>query len=85
MLDIPQRRHERIRYRDEAITLDDYQFFIRQQAVDPLGPERPTLFLSNGFMSLDMAFIPRSRVSTARLVRVKEFDVRFYLFFQPDG
>lgn len=47
VIDIPKRRHKRIRYLDETITLSDYEGPIRQLAVDHLGREQPTLFLSN--------------------------------------
>ena len=47
VIDIPKRRHKRIRYVDEQITLRDYEGDIRQIAVKGLGRENPTLFLSN--------------------------------------
>lgn len=47
VIDIPKRRHKRIRYVDEQITLDNYKGEIRQVAVKGLGRENPTLFLSN--------------------------------------
>jgi hypothetical protein len=47
VIDIPKRRHKRIRYVDEEITLRDYEGAIRQVAVKGLGRENPTLFLSN--------------------------------------
>jgi len=47
VIDIPKRRHKRIRYLDETITLRDYDGPIRQLAVDHLGRQQPTLFLSN--------------------------------------
>jgi hypothetical protein len=46
-LDIPKRLHKNIRYIDESITLKDYTGSIRQVAVDGLGREQITLFLSN--------------------------------------
>jgi hypothetical protein len=49
ILDTPQRCHQRIRYLDEKITLRGYEGPIRQIAVDGLGRERPTLFLTNHF------------------------------------
>lgn len=49
VIDIPKRRHRRIRYVDERITLRDYEGDIRQIAVTGLGREHPTLFLSNNF------------------------------------
>ncbi len=47
VIDIPKRRHKRIRYLDETISLRDYDGPLRQLAVDHLGREQPTLFLSN--------------------------------------
>lgn len=47
VIDIPKRRHKRIRYFEENITLDDYDGTVRQIAVTGLGREQPTLFLSN--------------------------------------
>ena len=47
VIDIPKRRHQRIRYVDERITLRGYRGSIRQIAVKGLGREQPTLFLSN--------------------------------------
>jgi hypothetical protein len=49
VIDIPKRRHQRIRYVDERITLRDYEGDIRQIAATGLGREQPTLFLSNNF------------------------------------
>ena len=49
VIDIPKRRHKRIRYIDEAIMLSDYEGEARQVAVKGLGRENPTLFLSNNF------------------------------------
>ena len=36
VIDIPKRRHKRIRYLDETVTLDDYDGTIRQVAVSGL-------------------------------------------------
>jgi hypothetical protein len=47
VIDTPHRRHQRIRYVDEAIRLPGYEGSIRQLAVDGLGREQPTLFLTN--------------------------------------
>jgi hypothetical protein len=49
VIDIPKRRHQRIRYVDERVTLRDYKGEARQIAVQGLGRENPTLFLSNNF------------------------------------
>jgi hypothetical protein len=47
VLDTPQRCHQRIWYVDESIKLRGYEGSIRQLAVDGLGREKPTLFLTN--------------------------------------
>jgi hypothetical protein len=47
IIDIPKRRHKRIRFVDETTRLADYDASIRQVAVTGLGREKPTLFLSN--------------------------------------
>ena len=49
MIDIPKRRHQRISYVDERITLRGYEGQIRQVAVKGLGRDQPTLFLTNNF------------------------------------
>jgi len=49
VVDIPRRRHQRIRYVDERVTLRDYEGEARQIAVKGLGRENPTLFLTNNF------------------------------------
>lgn len=49
VIDIPKRRHQQIRYLDERVRLDDYSGEARQIAVQGLGRENPTLFLSNNF------------------------------------
>jgi hypothetical protein len=46
-LDIPKRLHKNIRYLDETVALDGYDGTLRQIAVDGLGRERYTLFLTN--------------------------------------
>jgi hypothetical protein len=48
-LDIPKRRHQRIEYVDERVTLSGYDGEVRQIAVRGLGREEPTLFLTNNF------------------------------------
>ncbi|MFQ5502574.1 MAG: hypothetical protein ACE5EQ_09780 [Phycisphaerae bacterium] len=47
VIDIPKRRHKRIRYLEERLALGGYEGMIRQIAVMGLGRERPTLFLTN--------------------------------------
>ena len=49
VIDIPRRRHQRIRYVDELVTLREYEGPARQIAVKGLGREQPTLFLTNNF------------------------------------
>lgn len=49
VIDIPKRRHQKIWYVDEHVTLRDYAGKARQVAVKGLGREQPTLFLSNNF------------------------------------
>ena len=65
VLDTPQRRHQRIRYLDETTTLRDYEGPIRQIAVDGLGREKPTLFLSNNFQETARNLIIRYAGATA--------------------
>ncbi len=48
VIDIPKRRHQNIRFVDEAVELPGYEGSIRQLAVTGLGRDQPTLFfLSN--------------------------------------
>jgi hypothetical protein len=47
VLDIPQRRHQNVRYVDERARLRDYPGPLREVAVAGLGREEPTLFLSH--------------------------------------
>ena len=47
MIDIPKRRHQRIRYFDELVTLRGYEGSLRQIAVTGLGRDQPTLLLTN--------------------------------------
>ena len=47
VIDIPKRRHQKIRYIDEHIKLPGYVGKIRQVAVTDLGRKHPTLFLTN--------------------------------------
>jgi hypothetical protein len=49
VIDIPKRRRQHIRYVDERVRLDHYHGELRQIAVQGLGRENPTLFLSNNF------------------------------------
>lgn len=49
VIDIPKRRHQRIEYVDETITLRGYEGNLRQIAARGLGREQLSLFLSNSF------------------------------------
>jgi len=51
VIDIPRRRHQRIRYVDERVTLRDYEGEARQIAVTGLGRQQPTLFLTNNWQT----------------------------------
>jgi hypothetical protein len=66
VIDMPKRCHQRIRFVDEAIRLTGYEGMIRQLAVDGLGREQPTLFLTNEFgetaRSLIIRYAGRNRV-----------------------
>lgn len=57
-IDIPKRRHKRIRYLDERVVLDNYEKPIRQISVTGFGREKPTLFLTN---NLDV--LPREMIA----------------------
>jgi hypothetical protein len=66
VIDTPKRCHQRIRFVDEAIRLTGDEGMIRQLAVDGLGREQPTLFLSNEWDetagSLIIRYAGRNRV-----------------------
>lgn len=47
VISTPRRCHQHIRYVDETVRLRGYEGSLRQVAVDGLGREQPTLFLSN--------------------------------------
>ena len=59
VIDTPKRRHQRVRFLDESIRLPDYEGAIRQLAVDGLGREQPTLFLSHNLEETARALIIR--------------------------
>ena len=59
MIDTPKRCHQRIRFVDETIRLPGYEGTIRQLAVDGLGREQPTLFLSNDLEETARALVIR--------------------------
>src|SRR3954452_14803158 len=66
VIDTPKRCHQHVRYVDEQIKLPGYEGPIRQLAVDGLGRDRPTLFLSNDLnetaRSLIIRYAGRNRV-----------------------
>jgi hypothetical protein len=66
VIDTPERCHQRIRFVDGAIRLTGYEGMIRQLAVDGLGREQPTPFLSNAWdetaRSLIIRYAGRNRV-----------------------
>lgn len=47
VIDIPKRRHKNVRYLEESVQLPGYEGPVRQIAVQGLGRETPTLFLTN--------------------------------------
>lgn len=49
VIDIPKRRHKRIRYLEQEVSLGDYDGPVRQITVKGLGRKHPTLFLTNDF------------------------------------
>jgi hypothetical protein len=59
VIDTPKRCHQRIRFVDETIRLPGYEGTIRQLAVDGLGREQPTLFLSNNVAETARSLIIR--------------------------
>jgi hypothetical protein len=77
VLDTPQRCHQRIWYVDEFVKLRGYDGLIRQLAVDGLGREKPTLFLSNHFQetarTLIIRYAGRNRVEDGLGISVNFF------------
>lgn len=49
VIDIPKRRQKRITYLEQTVSLPDYDGELRQIAVQGLGREQTTLFLTNNF------------------------------------
>jgi hypothetical protein len=66
VIDTPKRCHQHVRYVDETVHLTDYTGPVRQLAVDGLGHEEPTLFVSNNFeetaRNLIIRYAGRNRV-----------------------
>jgi hypothetical protein len=59
VIDTPERCHQHIRFIDEMIRLPGYDGAIRQLAVDGLGREQPTLFVSNDLVVTARSLILR--------------------------
>jgi hypothetical protein len=59
VIDTPKRCHQQIRFVDETIRLPGYEGAIRQLAVDGLGREQPTLFVSNDLVETARSLIIR--------------------------
>jgi hypothetical protein len=66
VIDTPKRCHQQVRLVDETVRLPDYDGPIRQVAVDGLGREQPTLFLSHDLeetaRSLVIRYAGRNRI-----------------------
>jgi hypothetical protein len=77
VVDIPKRRHQRVTYVDETITLAGYEGPIRQIAVRGLGREYPTLFLSDNFTEtarqIIIRYAQRNRVEDGLGISVNFF------------
>jgi hypothetical protein len=77
VIDTPKRCHQHVRYVDERIKLPGYEGPIRQLAVDGLGRDRPTLFLSNDLdetaRSLIIRYAGRNRVEDGQGTSVNFF------------
>jgi hypothetical protein len=59
VIDTPKRCHQHIRFIDEMIRLPGYDGAIRQLAVDGLGREQPTLFVSNDLVETARSLVIR--------------------------
>ena len=77
VIDTPRRCHQRIRYVDESVHLRGYTGAVRQLAVQGLGRERFTLFLSNNFeetaRDLIIRYAGRNRVEDGLGISVNFF------------
>jgi len=77
VIDIPKRCHTHIGYSEEEVRLRGYEGPIRQIAATGLGPDRPTLFLSNDFeetpRELIIRYAGRNRVEGGLGVSVNFF------------
>ncbi|MDA1015866.1 MAG: hypothetical protein O3A00_15595 [Planctomycetota bacterium] len=63
MIDIPKRRHKQVRYVEECVSLSGCPDDLRQIAVDGLGREQPTLFLTNNHEVSAREIVMRTVVS----------------------
>jgi hypothetical protein len=59
VIDTPKRCHQLVRFVDEMVRLPGYDGAIRQLAVDGLGREQPTLFVSNNLAETARSLILR--------------------------
>jgi hypothetical protein len=59
VIDTPKRCHQHIRFVEEMIRLPGYEGAIRQLAVDGLGREQPTLFVSNDLVETARSLVIR--------------------------
>jgi hypothetical protein len=77
VIDIPKRCHTHIGYIEESIRLRGFDGPIRQIAATGLGPDRPTLFLSNDFeetpRELIIRYAGRNRIEGGLGVSVNFF------------
>jgi len=77
VIDIPKRCHTHIGYIVDEVRLRGYNGLIRQIAVTGLGPDRPTLFLSNDFeetpRELIIRYAGRNRIEGGLGVSVNFF------------
>jgi hypothetical protein len=77
VIDTPRRCHQQVRLVDETVRLPDYDGPIRQVAVDGLGREQPTLFLSNDreetARSLVIRYAGRNRIEDGLGISVNFF------------
>jgi hypothetical protein len=77
VIDTPRRCHQRIRYVDESVHLRGYTGAVRQLAVQGLGRERFTLFLSNNIeetaRDLIIRYAGRNRVEDGLGISVNFF------------
>ena len=77
VIDIPKRCHTHVGYIADEVRLRGYDGLIRQIAVTGLGPDRPTLFLSNDFeetpRELIIRYAGRNRIEGGLGVSVNFF------------